>query len=53
MTDAARRTAIVTGSSSGIGAATAILFAERGWNVTVNYSRSADAAVDRTWELRS
>jgi 3-oxoacyl-[acyl-carrier protein] reductase len=39
-----KRVAIVTGSASGIGAATAILFARRGWNVTVNYSQNADGA---------
>ena len=38
------KTAIITGSSSGVGAATAKLFAEKGWNVTVNYSRSQQAA---------
>lgn len=30
---------IVTGSSSGIGAATVELFAQRGWDVVINYSR--------------
>jgi 3-oxoacyl-[acyl-carrier protein] reductase len=30
---------VITGSSSGIGAATARLFAGRGWNVAINYSR--------------
>ena len=35
---------IVTGSSSGIGAACARLLAAKGCNVVVNYSRSADAA---------
>jgi 3-oxoacyl-[acyl-carrier protein] reductase len=35
---------IVTGSSSGVGAATARLLASKGCNVVVNYSRSADAA---------
>ncbi len=39
-----RPVALVTGSSSGIGAATAQLFAQRGWNVVINYARSADAA---------
>lgn len=36
--------AIVTGSSSGVGAATARLLASRGCRVVINYSRSADAA---------
>ena len=35
---------VVTGSSSGIGAATAKLFAERGWHVVINYSREAAPA---------
>jgi len=35
---------VVTGSSSGIGAATALLFASRGWNVVINYSRTAEPA---------
>ncbi len=34
-----RPVCIVTGSSSGIGAATARLYAKNGWNVVVNYSR--------------
>ena len=36
--------AIVTGSAAGVGAATARLFATKGWNVVVNYSRSEDDA---------
>ncbi|NLO79718.1 MAG: glucose 1-dehydrogenase [Xanthomonadaceae bacterium] len=39
-----RKVAIVTGSSSGVGAATAKALAARGWRVTINYSRSAEAA---------
>jgi 3-oxoacyl-[acyl-carrier protein] reductase len=35
---------VITGSSSGIGAATARLFAARGWNVAINYSRDAAPA---------
>ena len=35
---------VVTGSSSGIGAATALLFAERGYRVVINYSREAAPA---------
>jgi NAD(P)-dependent dehydrogenase (short-subunit alcohol dehydrogenase family) len=40
----ARRVCVVTGSSSGIGAATARLYAKNGWNVVVNYSREAAPA---------
>ncbi len=35
---------IVTGSSSGVGAATARMLVERGGRVVINFSRSADAA---------
>ncbi|MDB5959227.1 MAG: Oxidoreductase [Massilia sp.] len=34
-----KRVAIITGSSSGIGAATARLFARNGFNIVINYSR--------------
>jgi 3-oxoacyl-[acyl-carrier protein] reductase len=34
------RVAIITGSSSGIGAATALELSKRGWSVVVNYSKS-------------
>jgi NAD(P)-dependent dehydrogenase (short-subunit alcohol dehydrogenase family) len=44
---------IVTGSSSGIGAATARLYASRGWNVVVNYSRDAARAEVVAAECRS
>jgi 3-oxoacyl-[acyl-carrier protein] reductase len=40
----ARKVCVVTGSSSGIGAASAILFAERGWDVCVNYSKDPQPA---------
>jgi len=40
----APKVCIVTGSSSGIGAATARLYASRGWRVVVNYSRHAEPA---------
>jgi len=36
--------AIVTGGSRGIGAATSVLLAERGWEVVVGYRAAADAA---------
>jgi 3-oxoacyl-[acyl-carrier protein] reductase len=39
-----KKVCVITGSSSGIGAASAALFAQRGWNVCVNYSRDKDPA---------
>ncbi|MEO7057310.1 MAG: SDR family NAD(P)-dependent oxidoreductase [Caldimonas sp.] len=42
MTEA--RVALVTGSATGVGAATALACARRGWNVVVNYSRSEQDA---------
>jgi 3-oxoacyl-[acyl-carrier protein] reductase len=39
-----RKVCVVTGSSSGIGAATARLYAKNGWDVVVNYSREAAPA---------
>ena len=44
---------VVTGSSSGIGAATARLFAKRGWHVVVNYSRDAAPAEAVAEECRA
>lgn len=37
-------TVLITGASRGIGAATARLFAEKGWDVAVNYNRSGEEA---------
>ncbi|KRB79931.1 SDR family NAD(P)-dependent oxidoreductase [Noviherbaspirillum sp. Root189] len=39
-----KKVAIVTGSSSGIGAATAKLFARNGYNVVINFSRNPEPA---------
>ncbi len=39
-----KKVAVVTGSSSGIGAATARLFAGNGYNVVINYSRNLEPA---------
>ena len=39
------KVAIVTGSSSGVGAATARLLARKGWHVVINYASSETAAV--------
>ena len=38
------KTVIITGASGGIGSAASILFAEKGWNVVMNYYRSAESA---------
>jgi len=35
-----RKTAIVTGSATGVGAATALMLAQRGYDVLINYSKS-------------
>ena len=37
--------AIVTGSSSGVGAATAKLLAQKGANVVINYASNHDGAI--------
>ena len=39
-----KKVAVITGSSSGIGAATARLYASHGWNVVVNFSRDPGPA---------
>lgn len=39
-----KKTVLITGASKGIGAATAILFAEKGYNVVINYNSSAQSA---------
>jgi len=39
-----KRVALVTGSASGIGSAVAVRLANEGFDIIVNYSRSADSA---------
>ncbi len=39
-----KKVCMISGSSSGIGAASAILFSQRGWDVCVNYSRDSKPA---------
>jgi 3-oxoacyl-[acyl-carrier protein] reductase len=39
-----RKVAVITGSGSGIGAATAVELSKRGWSVLINYSKSKDKA---------
>jgi 3-oxoacyl-[acyl-carrier protein] reductase len=53
MSDTERKVAIVTGSATGVGAAAAILLAEHGCNVVVNYTRSKDEAEETAGICRS
>jgi NAD(P)-dependent dehydrogenase (short-subunit alcohol dehydrogenase family) len=48
-----KKVAVVTGSSSGIGAATARLFARNGYNVVVNFSRNPEPAEAVAQECRA
>lgn len=48
-----RKVCVVTGSSSGIGAATARLYAGNGWNVAVNYSRDPAPAEEVAQQCRA
>jgi 3-oxoacyl-[acyl-carrier protein] reductase len=41
-----RKSAIVTGSATGVGAATALMLAQRGYDVLINYSKSEPEARD-------
>ena len=47
-----KKVCVVTGSSSGIGAATARLFAKNGWNVVINFSRDPAPAQAVAQECR-
>jgi 3-oxoacyl-[acyl-carrier protein] reductase len=47
------KVAIVTGSATGVGAAAAILLAQRGCNVVVNYTRSREEAEATAAECRA
>ena len=40
------KVAIITGSGSGIGAASAVLLARNGWNIVINYASRIDSARD-------
>lgn len=48
-----RKVVLVTGGSRGIGAATALLAAERGWSVAVNYSTNSLAADEVVRQIRA
>jgi 3-oxoacyl-[acyl-carrier protein] reductase len=50
---AERRVCVVTGSSSGIGAATVRLYARNGWNVVINFSRDPAPAEAVAAECRA
>jgi 3-oxoacyl-[acyl-carrier protein] reductase len=47
-----RKVAIVTGSATGVGAAAAIMLAERGCNVVINYTKSRAEAEDTATQCR-
>ena len=47
------RTVLITGGSRGIGAASALLCAQHGWAVAVNYANDAKAAHDVVERIRS
>ena len=53
MADLKGKAAIVTGSATGVGAATAILLAEHGCNVVVNYTKSKAEAEDTAKQCRN
>ena len=53
MFDMKGRAAIVTGSATGVGAATALMLADIGCNVTVNYTKSRDEAEDVASQIRA
>ena len=46
-------TVLITGASRGIGRATALLAAERGWPVAINYRNDSEAAAETAAEVRS
>ena len=47
------KAALVTGGGTGVGRATALMLAERGVNVAVNYSRSADEAAQTAADIQA
>ncbi|CDZ63470.1 SDR family NAD(P)-dependent oxidoreductase [Neorhizobium galegae] len=48
-----KKSVIITGAGSGIGAATAVAFAAGGYNVVVNYSRNKAGADDIVEQCRA
>ena len=53
MTDHARKAALITGSATGVGAATALMLAQRGCDVVINYTRSEAEAEDTAQRCRA
>ena len=47
------KVALVTGSSRGIGKATALRLAEEGYNIVVNYVRNKKAALETADEIKA
>ncbi len=47
------KTVLITGGSRGIGAQTAITFAEKGYNIALNYVRNKDAALETANEIEN
>ena len=47
-----KKTVVVTGSSRGIGAQTAREFAQKGYNVVINYNKSKERAFSLLEEVR-
>ncbi|MER8989656.1 SDR family oxidoreductase [Mesorhizobium sp. M0843] len=47
------KVAIVTGSATGVGAACAVDLAARGWNITINYTRSKDDAEETCAKVKA
>jgi NAD(P)-dependent dehydrogenase (short-subunit alcohol dehydrogenase family) len=48
-----RKVLLVTGGGRGIGAATCILAAQKGWDVAVNYTANADAALQVVKQIQA
>ncbi len=48
-----RKVVLVTGGSRGIGAATCILAAQKGWDVAVNYTSNAQAAEEVVQQIKA
>lgn len=44
---------IITGSATGVGSATAIMLAEQGWNVLINYTKSKTEAEETAHQCKS